>query len=106
MTSALSNAEGNFADLRSFVACPADMTECDPATAPCTINICGATTGLCSAALLDDASVCVPEDTTCSATGTCDEGACVADAQCECVSDTDCAPPESSRLRRRTDRHC
>ena len=34
VTSALSNAEGNFADLRSFVACPADMTECDPATAP------------------------------------------------------------------------
>ncbi|MCP2016583.1 MAG: hypothetical protein OSA41_02945 [Erythrobacter sp.] len=34
VTSALSNAEGNFADMRSFVACPADMTECDPATAP------------------------------------------------------------------------
>ena len=34
VTSALSNAEGNFADMRSFVACPAAMTECDPAPAP------------------------------------------------------------------------
>ena len=32
--SALANAEGNFADLRSFVACPAGMDPCDPATAP------------------------------------------------------------------------
>ena len=32
--SALANAEGNFADLRSFVACPAGMAVCDPATAP------------------------------------------------------------------------
>ena len=31
--SALANAEGNFADLRSFVACPAGMDPCDPATA-------------------------------------------------------------------------
>ena len=31
---ALSNPEGNFADMRSYVACPADMSECDPATAP------------------------------------------------------------------------
>ena len=34
VNSALSNAEGNFADMRSFVACPAAMTECDPSTAP------------------------------------------------------------------------
>ncbi|MEP3143438.1 hypothetical protein [Qipengyuania citrea] len=32
--SALSNAEGNFADMRSFVACPAAMAVCDPQTAP------------------------------------------------------------------------
>ncbi|MFW2350629.1 hypothetical protein [Qipengyuania sp.] len=32
--SALSNAEGNFADMRSFVACPASMKTCDPASAP------------------------------------------------------------------------
>lgn len=31
---ALSNPEGNFADMRSYVACPAGMTVCDPATAP------------------------------------------------------------------------
>ncbi|RDC59870.1 hypothetical protein HME9302_01066 [Alteripontixanthobacter maritimus] len=30
----LSNAEGNFADIRSFVACPAGMDPCDPKTAP------------------------------------------------------------------------
>ena len=32
--SALANAEGNFADMRSFVACPAGMDPCNPATAP------------------------------------------------------------------------
>ncbi|HCJ20490.1 MAG TPA: hypothetical protein DHV64_02945, partial [Erythrobacter sp.] len=32
--SALSNAEGNFADMRSFVACPAAMAVCNPQTAP------------------------------------------------------------------------
>lgn len=31
---ALSNAEGNFADIRSYVACPAGMDPCDPANAP------------------------------------------------------------------------
>lgn len=31
---AMSNAEGNFADIRSFVACPAGMDPCDPKTAP------------------------------------------------------------------------
>lgn len=31
---AMSNAEGNFADIRSFVACPAGMDVCDPKTAP------------------------------------------------------------------------
>lgn len=30
----LSNAEGNFADIRSYVACPAGMDPCDPKTAP------------------------------------------------------------------------
>jgi hypothetical protein len=31
---AMSNAEGNFADIRSYVACPAGMDPCDPKTAP------------------------------------------------------------------------
>ncbi|TMM49827.1 hypothetical protein [Qipengyuania marisflavi] len=31
---ALSTNEGNFADIRSFVACPEGMTKCDPKTAP------------------------------------------------------------------------
>lgn len=31
---ALSNEAGNFADITSYVACPAGMTTCDPATAP------------------------------------------------------------------------
>ncbi|WP_338445825.1 hypothetical protein V5F89_11805 [Pelagerythrobacter marensis] len=31
---ALSNATGNFADVRSYVACPAGMDPCNPATAP------------------------------------------------------------------------
>ncbi|MDA7787848.1 hypothetical protein N8940_01280 [Sphingomonadaceae bacterium] len=31
---ALSNAEGNFADIRSYVACPAGMDPCNPKTAP------------------------------------------------------------------------
>ena len=31
---AMFNAEGNFADIRSFVACPAGMDKCDPKTAP------------------------------------------------------------------------
>ena len=31
---ALSNASGNYADIRSFVACPDGMDPCDPATAP------------------------------------------------------------------------
>ena len=31
---ALSNAQGNFADIRSYVACPAGMDPCDPETAP------------------------------------------------------------------------
>ena len=31
---ALSNEAGNFADIRSFVACPADMDPCDPKNAP------------------------------------------------------------------------
>ena len=34
VSGALGNAEGNFADIRSFVACPAGMDPCDPATAP------------------------------------------------------------------------
>lgn len=34
VTGAMSNAEGNFADIRSFVACPAGMDPCDPKTAP------------------------------------------------------------------------
>ncbi|MHA6317320.1 hypothetical protein ACXYN8_06640 [Altererythrobacter sp. CAU 1778] len=34
VTSAMSNAEGNFADITSFVACPAGMDPCDPANAP------------------------------------------------------------------------
>ena len=33
-TGALSTPEGNFADIRSYVACPAGMDPCDPATAP------------------------------------------------------------------------
>lgn len=33
-TRAMSNAAGNFADLRSFVACPKGMDRCDPQTAP------------------------------------------------------------------------
>lgn len=33
-TSAMGNDAGHFADLRSFVACPAGMTSCNPATAP------------------------------------------------------------------------
>lgn len=32
--SAFANAEGKFADVRSYVACPAGMDPCDPATAP------------------------------------------------------------------------
>ena len=32
--SRLTNAEGAFADMRSYVACPAGMDTCDPATAP------------------------------------------------------------------------
>ena len=31
---ALANASGNYADIRSYVACPAGMTTCDPRTAP------------------------------------------------------------------------
>ncbi len=31
---AMSNTEGNFADIRSYVACPAGMDPCDPKTAP------------------------------------------------------------------------
>lgn len=31
---AMSNAEGNFADIRSFVACPAGMDPCNPKSAP------------------------------------------------------------------------
>ncbi|USA40533.1 hypothetical protein [Pelagerythrobacter marinus] len=31
---ALSNAAGNFADIRSYVACPAGIDPCDPASAP------------------------------------------------------------------------
>ena len=34
VTGTLSNEAGNFADIRSYVACPADMQTCDPATAP------------------------------------------------------------------------
>ncbi|WP_374405606.1 hypothetical protein [Pelagerythrobacter sp.] len=34
VTGALGNAEGNFADIRSYVACPAGMDPCDPASAP------------------------------------------------------------------------
>ncbi|GAA4643871.1 hypothetical protein GCM10023115_18310 [Pontixanthobacter gangjinensis] len=34
VTGTLSNAEGSFADIRSFVACPAGMDPCDPKTAP------------------------------------------------------------------------
>lgn len=34
VTGAMSNAEGNFADIRSFVACPAGMNPCDPEAAP------------------------------------------------------------------------
>lgn len=34
VTGALGNAEGNFADIRSYVACPVGMAPCDPATAP------------------------------------------------------------------------
>ena len=34
VTGTLANAEGNFADIRSFVACPAGMDVCDPKTAP------------------------------------------------------------------------
>lgn len=34
VTSAMSNAEGNFADMRSYVLCPAGMDPCDPKTAP------------------------------------------------------------------------
>ncbi len=30
----LTNADGAFADITSFVACPAGMDPCDPATAP------------------------------------------------------------------------
>ena len=30
----LSNEAGIFADITSYVACPADMSTCDPATAP------------------------------------------------------------------------
>lgn len=33
-TRAMSNEAGNFADLRSFVACPKEMDTCDPKTAP------------------------------------------------------------------------
>lgn len=34
VTGAMSNAEGNFADIRSFVTCPAGMDPCDPKSAP------------------------------------------------------------------------
>lgn len=34
VTGTMSNAEGNFADIRSFVACPAGMDPCDPKSAP------------------------------------------------------------------------
>ncbi len=34
ITGALGNAQGNFADIRSYVSCPAGMDPCDPATAP------------------------------------------------------------------------
>lgn len=34
VTGALSNEAGNFADIRSYVACPAGMDPCNPATAP------------------------------------------------------------------------
>lgn len=34
VTGALSNAAGNFADIRSYVACPRVMDSCDPKTAP------------------------------------------------------------------------
>jgi hypothetical protein len=34
VTTAMTNDAGSFADLRSFVACPAGMAACDPATAP------------------------------------------------------------------------
>ena len=33
-TGTLSTPEGNFADIRSYVACPAGIDPCDPATAP------------------------------------------------------------------------
>lgn len=34
VNSTLSTAEGNFADMRSYVACPSGMPDCDPASAP------------------------------------------------------------------------
>ena len=34
ITGALGNAQGNFADIRSYVSCPAGMDPCDPASAP------------------------------------------------------------------------
>ena len=68
---------------------------CPPSEAPCGTTLCDPATGSCVAGeALDDQSPCAPTDTTCSDSGTCQAGACVPDALCECESDADCAPPE------------
>jgi hypothetical protein len=73
--------------------CALDTTTavvCGPASVPCSASVCDPATGICGATPLDDSSACVPSDTTCSQTGTCQAGTCAPDVDCECLEDADC----------------